>query len=87
MENIGQPAHKLDTETNLRIFKAIIHNQSDEFSYYRALVCLNAGAGLYIVNKVNSVDEGLSKAEELISSGAAFEKFEQCRRVYERYAS
>ncbi|PWT96151.1 MAG: anthranilate phosphoribosyltransferase [Candidatus Melainabacteria bacterium] len=85
VRQIGKPLAKLSTETNLRIFKAIVHNQMDEFSYYRALVCLNAGAGLYIVNKVQSVEEGLSRAEELISSGAVLDKFEQCRKVYERY--
>jgi anthranilate phosphoribosyltransferase len=85
--SVAKPAPKLDRAMNVHIFRSIMQKQPDEFSYYRALVCLNAGAGLYIVNKASSVDDGLSRAEELLSSGAVLEKFEECRRVYERYVN
>lgn len=77
----------LNPETNCRIFKAIIHNEADTFPYYYALVCLNAGAGLCVARKVSSVEEGIFVAADLLSSGEVLKKVEQCRRVYERYAS
>jgi anthranilate phosphoribosyltransferase len=43
----------------------------------RDVVLLNAGAGLYISDKANSVKEGVELARELIESGKALEKLEE----------
>ncbi len=47
----------------------------------REIVCLNAGAALYVANCAESIGNGIAKAREAIASGAArasLEKFVQC---------
>jgi anthranilate phosphoribosyltransferase len=47
----------------------------------REIVCLNAGAALYVANCADSIGDGIAKAREAIASGAArasLEKFVQC---------
>ena len=47
----------------------------------REIVCLNAGAALYVANCAESIGNGIGKAREAIASGAArasLEKFVQC---------
>ena len=46
----------------------------------RGIVLLNAGAGLYITEKAPSFAEGVSRAAELIDSGAALAKLEAFRK-------
>ncbi|WP_394232425.1 anthranilate phosphoribosyltransferase [Niallia oryzisoli] len=41
---------------------------------YRDTVLLNAGIGIYVGGKAKSIQHGVEMAEELIDSGAAFEK-------------
>ncbi len=43
----------------------------------RSVVLLNAGAGFYASNNVPSIAEGITKAAELIDSGAAYKKLEE----------
>ncbi len=43
----------------------------------RQAVCMNAGAALYIAGKAESIVAGVRMAEELIDSGAAYEKLQQ----------
>ncbi len=43
----------------------------------RDVVLFNAGAALYLVDKVNSILQGIKLADELIASGRAIEKLEQ----------
>ncbi|PKO34181.1 MAG: anthranilate phosphoribosyltransferase [Betaproteobacteria bacterium HGW-Betaproteobacteria-7] len=43
----------------------------------REIVCLNAGAALYIANAADSIGDGIGKAREAIASGAARAKLEQ----------
>lgn len=43
----------------------------------RDAVCLNAGAGLFIGGKTDSLEEGVHMAETLIDSGKALEKLQQ----------
>jgi anthranilate phosphoribosyltransferase len=76
----------LDLKMNQRIFNAIVNNEKNEFPYYHALVCLNAGAGLSIARKVDNLQEGIARAAELLASGTVLNKLEQCRSVYARYA-
>ncbi len=47
----------------------------------REIVCLNAGAALYVANAADSIGNGIAKAREAIASGAArakLDKFVQC---------
>ncbi|PKO87746.1 MAG: anthranilate phosphoribosyltransferase [Betaproteobacteria bacterium HGW-Betaproteobacteria-12] len=49
----------------------------------REIVCLNAGAALYVANAADSIGDGIAKAREAIASGAArakLEQFVQCTR-------
>jgi anthranilate phosphoribosyltransferase len=41
------------------------------------IVLLNAGMALYVAEMVNSIDEGIGKAKEVIASGKALEKLQQ----------
>jgi anthranilate phosphoribosyltransferase len=43
----------------------------------REIVCLNAGAALYVANVADSIGDGILKAREAIASGAARAKLEQ----------
>jgi len=43
----------------------------------REIVCLNAGAALYVANVADSIGDGIAKAREAIASGAARAKLEQ----------
>ncbi|MPN43383.1 Anthranilate phosphoribosyltransferase [bioreactor metagenome] len=47
----------------------------------REIVCLNAGAALYVANVADSIGDGIAKAREAITSGAArarLDQFVQC---------
>ncbi len=49
----------------------------------REIVCLNAGAALYVANLADSIGDGIAKAREAVASGAArakLEQFVQCTR-------
>ena len=49
----------------------------------REIVCLNAGAALYVANVADSIGDGIKRAREAITSGAArskLEQFVQCTR-------
>jgi len=43
----------------------------------REVVCLNAGAALYVANVAESIGDGIAKAREAIASGAARAKLDQ----------
>ena len=43
----------------------------------RDIVILNSAAALYAAEIVNSLDEGIKKAQELIDSGRAYKKYEE----------
>ena len=49
----------------------------------REIVCLNAGAALYVANVADSIGDGIVKAREAVASGAArakVDQFVQCTR-------
>lgn len=47
----------------------------------RDIVLLNAGAGLYIAGKAETLADGVKLAAELIDSGAALKKVDELRRA------
>ncbi|MFI3213442.1 MAG: anthranilate phosphoribosyltransferase [Eubacteriales bacterium] len=61
-------------EENAKITKAIFNGEKGN---KRNIVCLNAGAGLYIAKKANTLEEGIRLAESIIDSGAALAKLNQ----------
>lgn len=60
-------------EENAAITKAIL---SGEKGPKRDAVVMNAGAGIYVAGKADSLKAGMKLAEELIDSGAAMKKLE-----------
>lgn len=45
----------------------------------RNIVVINAGAALYVAKIVDSIEDGIKMAEDLIDSGKAFEKYEELK--------
>ena len=62
-----------DPAENARITRAIL---SGEQGAKRDAVILNAGAGIYIAGRADSLEEGVKMAREIIDSGKAAEKLE-----------
>lgn len=65
-------------EENAKITKAILKGEKGA---KRDAVLLNAGAGLYIAGKADSLKTGVEMAAELIDSGAAEKKLEEFIRA------
>ena len=61
-------------DANAAITKAVL---AGEQGARRTAVVLNAGAGLYVAGKADSIEEGIRLAEELIDSGKAEKKLEE----------
>ncbi len=62
-------------QENAEITRAILNGS--EKGAKREAVCMNAGAGLYIAGKADSLAAGIRMAEELIDSGAAQKKLDE----------
>ncbi|MBN4080442.1 anthranilate phosphoribosyltransferase [Beggiatoa alba] len=60
-------------EESLVIVKGVLDNTPGAA---RDIVVLNAGAAIYAADLVNTLDEGIKKASEVIASGAAKQKLE-----------
>lgn len=61
-------------EENAAITRAVL---SGEKGPKRNAVVMNAGAGIYVAGKADSLEAGMRLAEELIDSGAAMRKLEE----------
>lgn len=61
-------------EENAKITRDILNGEKNS---RRDAVCLNAGAGLYIAGKADTLAGGIKLAETLIDSGKSLEKLEQ----------
>ena len=53
----------------------------------REIVCLNAGAALYVANLADSIGAGIAKAREAIASGAARAKLDQFVQTTQKLAA
>ncbi|MFN4326615.1 MAG: anthranilate phosphoribosyltransferase [Azonexus sp.] len=53
----------------------------------RDIVCLNAGAALYVANVADSIGDGIARAREAIASGAARAKLDQFVQCTQRLAA
>ncbi|MDY6895774.1 MAG: anthranilate phosphoribosyltransferase [Thermotogota bacterium] len=61
-------------EENRRIILSIFNG---EMGPKRDVVVLNSAAGLYVANKVNNLEEGITYAQEIIDSKKAMKKLEE----------
>lgn len=67
-----------DAETNAKIVEAILDGETGD---RQNLVCLNAGAALYIAGKADSIQDGVALAKEILASGKAKAALEAMRKV------
>ncbi len=63
-----------DAEHSLAIIKDVLANQSGAA---KDIVCLNAGAAIYVAGQAGSLAEGVKRAAEVIAEGRAAEKLQQ----------
>ncbi|MFK5950354.1 MAG: anthranilate phosphoribosyltransferase [Methylococcales bacterium] len=59
-------------ESSLNMLKAVLNNQTGAA---KDIVVLNAGAAIYAANLTPTLEAGVQKAQQVIESGAALEKF------------
>jgi len=64
----------VDAQDSLKIINAVLANQP---SPARDIVCLNAGAAIYVAGLTASLAEGVKRAAEVIAEGKAAEKLQQ----------
>lgn len=70
-EDIAGGNAEENAKTTISILKG------DEKGAKRDIVCLNAGAAIYIAGIANSIEEGIKLAEKSIDEGKAFEKLQE----------
>ncbi|MEQ1525715.1 MAG: anthranilate phosphoribosyltransferase [Gallionella sp.] len=88
--DFGLPAASLDTirVTNVDEAKTMLLSVLDNLpSTARDIVLLNAGAAIYVAGLTNSLAEGVNKASQVISSGAAKTKLAQLISISHRAAA
>lgn len=79
-EDFGMKSVKLDairakdSEDSLAIIKAVMDNKSGPA---KDIVCLNAGAAIYVAGLASSLAEGVARAEEVIASGEVKNKLDE----------
>ena len=63
-----------DAAESLALLRAVLDNRRGAA---RDIVCLNAGAAIYAAGRADSIHDGVTRAAELIDSGAASQKLQQ----------
>jgi anthranilate phosphoribosyltransferase len=63
-----------DAQDSLKIINGVLANQDGPA---KDIVCLNAGAAIYVAGLVNTLAEGVKRAAEVIAEGKAAEKLQQ----------
>lgn len=63
-----------DAQDSLKIIKSVLANQTGPA---KDIVCLNAGASIYVAGLVDSLAEGVALASQVIADGKAAEKLQQ----------
>ncbi|HFE38410.1 MAG TPA: anthranilate phosphoribosyltransferase [Gammaproteobacteria bacterium] len=69
-----KPLAVADAKQSLAMIHSVLNNETGAA---KDIVVLNAGAAIYVSGLVASLTEGVAKAQDLISNGAAKEKFNQ----------
>ena len=72
-----------DADDSLAIIKAVFDNTEGPA---RDIVCLNAGAAIYVAGLADSLKAGVAKAAEVIASGAAAQKLSQLVSKTKQYS-
>lgn len=72
-------------QENARQFLEICQGQHPD-SFACESICVNAGAGLVVYGKAQTVEDGIRQAKALLADGAVLETLNRCRRAYERQA-
>ena len=78
-ENFGLQKSELslvkatDSKDSLAIILSVFENKEGPA---KDIVCLNAGAAIYVSGRANTLADGVSKAQAVIADGSAKEKFE-----------
>ena len=67
---------QVDTaEASARLIQAVFNGAEDEASAKaRSMIALNAGAGIYVAGRADTLEAGVARAEAVIASGGAAEK-------------
>ena len=68
-------------EENAKITRAVLNGEKGP---RRNAVLLNSAAGLYVAGMVDSLEEGVKLAEDVIDSGKAMEQLEKFIEVTNR---
>ena len=63
-----------DTEDSLAIIRALLEDRTGPA---RDIVCLNAGAAIYVAGLTDSLADGIKRADEVITSGEARNRLDQ----------
>lgn len=71
-----------DAEASLAMIRGVLDDQAGPA---RDIVCLNAGAAIYAADLVDSLEEGVRRASEVIASGAARAKLEELVRLTQSF--
>ena len=69
-----QQIRATDSAHSLEIIKAVFNNTEGPA---KDIVCLNAGAAIYVAGLTTSLASGVKRAQEVIASGAVNEKLQQ----------
>ncbi len=85
-KGLGTFTRQLTAEVNAQYFKKIVSDFHSLPEYFRSLILLNSAAGLVVSGKAKTFLEGQHIAEQLLLSGKVLAKYEQCRRIYNKYA-
>ncbi|MEX1307357.1 MAG: bifunctional anthranilate synthase component II/anthranilate phosphoribosyltransferase [Eubacteriales bacterium] len=67
-----------DAEENAQIIEALLDGKTGP---KQDVVCLNAGAALYVTGKVDSIQDGVALAKELLENGKAKAALEAMKKV------
>ena len=76
-KGIASAAKKSDRATNAETLRRVL--RGDERGPKRDAVLLNAGAALFVADRVRTVADGWEAAADLIDSGRAWAKLEEIR--------
>ena len=59
------------------ITRALRSDSSERAKKARSLICLNAGAAIYVAGVALTLDDGISMADDAVASGLAYEKMKE----------
>jgi len=79
MKRVGLEAVRAkDSEDSLKIIKSVMDNKDGPA---KDIVCLNAGAAIYVAGLAGTLAEGVARAQEVIATGAVKNKLDELIEV------